>query len=301
MADFLSSGWAWFVALLSVGGLLFCLWLLLASAKTTTMAPDGSTGHVYDGIVELNKPLPRWWLILFVLTVLFSFGYLWLYPGLGVHGGRLGWSQEQQLADEQSAARQRLQPLFAKYQAMDAPQLAQQPEAMAMGQRLFLNHCAQCHGSDAKGSKGFPNLTDADWLWGGSFETVKETITRGRVGQMPALGEAVGSPEQQRNLAHYVLSLSGSAHDSLRAALGRSHYSVCAACHGPKGQGNPALGAPNLSDRIWLHGAGEEAVLAMIRKGKHSEMPGQHKMLSPEQIHVLGAYVLSLSGSVKPK
>lgn len=301
MADFFSSGWGWFIAGITVVGLLFCLWLLMAASSTTAMAADGSTGHIYDeDIVEMNHPLPRWWLILFIITVLFSFAYLWLYPGLVVYDGKLGWTQEGQLAAEQSKARERLQPLFAKYVAMDAPQLAKEPEAMAMGQRLFLNNCAQCHGSDAKGSKGFPNLADGDWLWGGDFATVKHSITEGRVGNMPAMAAAVGTPEEQRNLAHYVLSLSGGAHDSLRAQLGRPKFGVCAACHGAKGQGNPALGAPNLSDRVWLHGWGEEAVMAMIRNGKHNEMPAQKKALSPEQIHVLGAYVLSLSGAVKP-
>lgn len=151
MDDFFSSGWGWFIAIVSVGGLVFCLWLLLASAKTTSMAADGSTGHVYDGdIVEMNNPLPRWWLILFVLTVVFALAYLWLYPGLVVYEGKLGWTQEGQLADEQAKARERVQPLFAKYVAMDEKQLAAEPEAMAMGQRLFLNNCSQCHGSDAK-------------------------------------------------------------------------------------------------------------------------------------------------------
>jgi cytochrome c oxidase cbb3-type subunit 3 len=180
---------------------------------------------------------------------------------------------------------------------MDEAGLIKDEEAMAMGQRLFLNNCAQCHGSDGRGSKGFPNLADGDWLWGGDFATVKLTIQQGREGNMPPMAAAVGNAEDQRNLAHYVLSLSGSPHNALKAQLGQSKFSACAACHGSKGAGNPLLGAPNLSDKTWLHGWGEEAVLAMIQNGKHNVMPAQDKLLSPEQIHVLAAYVKRLSSS----
>lgn len=298
MSDFFSSGWSWFIIIMTVGGLVFCVWLLFAASNTTAMAADGSTGHVYDdNIVEMNNPLPRWWLILFVLTVVFSAVYLWLYPGLGTFKGSLGWSQEGQYQAEQQAAKAKLAPLFAKYAAMDEAGLIKDEEAMAMGQRLFLNNCAQCHGSDGRGSKGFPNLADGDWLWGGEFETVKQTITQGRQGVMPPMAAAVGSAEDQRNLAHYVLSLSNSPHNVLKAQLGQSKFSACAACHGAKGQGNTALGAPNLADKTWLHGWGEEAVLLMIQQGKHNVMPPQDKLLTPEQIHVLAAYVKRLSTS----
>ncbi len=296
MSDFFSSGWSWFIAGVTAAGLGFCLWLLLTSSRTTAMSDDGSTGHVWDeDLREMNNPLPRWWLGLFVITVVFAAVYLVLYPGFGDAPGTLKWSQSGQLAAEQEAATKRLAPLYAKYTSLDAEALSQQPEAMAMGQRLFLNNCAQCHGSDAKGSKGFPNLTDSDWLWGGSFETSQQTIAEGRVGNMPPMAAAVGSSEDQRNLAHYVLSLSGSPHNSLKAQLGRGKFTACAACHGSKGQGNTALGAPNLTDKVWLHGWGEEAVLAAIQNGKHNVMPAQNKLLTPDQIHVLGAYVWSLS------
>lgn len=298
MSDFFSSGWSWFIIATTVGGLVFCVWLLFAASNTTAMAEDGSTGHVYDDdIVEMNNPLPRWWLILFVLTVLFSVLYLWLYPGLGTFKGQLGWSQEGQYQAEQAAAQAKLKPLFAKYVAMDEGALMKDEEAMAMGQRLFLNNCAQCHGSDGRGSKGFPNLADADWLWGGEFATVKQTITEGRQGVMPPMAAAVGNAEDQRNLANYVLSLSGSPHNALKAQLGRDKFAACAACHGPKGQGNTALGAPNLSDKTWLHGWGEEAILNIVQNGKHNVMPAQNKLLSPEQIHVLAAYVKRLSSA----
>ena len=300
MSDFFSSGWSWFIIAVTVGGLVFCIWLLLASSKTTTMSNDGTTGHVWDeDLREMNNPLPRWWLGLFVITVVFAAVYLTFYPGLGDKPGMLKWSQEGQLAAEQAAAKAKLQPLFAKYTAMDADALAQQPEAMAMGQRLFLNNCAQCHGSDGKGSKGFPNLTDADWLWGGELDAIKVSISNGREGVMPALADAVGSSDDQRNLAHYVMSLSGSPHNSLKAQLGKGKFGSCAACHGSQGKGNTALGAPNLTDKIWLHGWGEEAILAMIQNGKHNIMPAQNKLLTPEQIHVLGAYVKSMSNTGK--
>ena len=296
MTDFFSMGWHWFIAGITVAALAFCIWLLLASSKTTTMSDDGTTGHVWDeDLREMNNPLPRWWLGLFVITVLFAAVYLYLYPGLGGAQGSLKWSQEGQWRAEQQAAYTKVAPLYARFTVMGPEELVQQPEAMAIGQRLFINNCAQCHGSDAKGSKGFPNLSDADWLWGGDFAAIKQSITEGREGNMPAMGGAVGGSDDQRNLAHYVLSLSGSAHDSLKAQLGKPKFSACAACHGSKGEGNTALGAPRLNDKVWLHGRGEAAILAMIQNGKHNVMPAQDRLLSPEQIHVLTGYVWGLS------
>lgn len=296
MSDFFSSGWHWYVAALTVLGLAFCLWLLFTSSQTTKMSEDGSTGHVWDeDLREMNNPLPRWWLGLFIITVVFSAIYLALYPGLGQAEGTLKWSSTGQYQAEVEAARAKTAPLYRRLAALDAPALAADAEAMGIGQRLFLNNCAQCHGSDAKGSKGFPNLTDRDWLWGGEFDTIKQTITEGREGQMPPMAAAVGSGEDQRNVAHYVLSLSGGAHNSLKAQLGRDKFAACAACHGMKGEGNVALGAPRLNDKVWLHGWGEEAILAMIQKGKHNVMPAQKALLTPEQIHVLSGYVWSLS------
>ena len=169
---------------------------------------------------------------------------------------------------------------------------------MGIGERLFLNNCAACHGSDARGSKGFPNLTDHDWLWGGEHEQIKTSIAKGRMGNMPSMAAAVGGATEMRNVAHYVLSLSGSPHDEIAAQLGKPKFVVCAACHGPAGKGNPALGAPNLTDKTWLHGWGEQAIVAMITNGKQNQMPAHENRLTPEQIHVLGAYVWNLSQSV---
>ncbi|MFM8863787.1 MAG: cytochrome-c oxidase, cbb3-type subunit III, partial [Limnohabitans sp.] len=186
-------------------------------------------------------------------------------------------------------------PLYARFQAMPVSEVAKDPQAMAIGDRLFMNNCAQCHGSDARGSKGFPNLTDVDWLHGGSPEKIRETLAQGRNGMMPPMAAAVGSPDDVRNVAHYVLSLSGSPHDSLRASLGKSKFGACAACHGSDGKGNTALGAPNLTDDVWLHGWGESAIVAMINNGKNNQMPAQSHKLTEGQIHVLTSYVWGLS------
>lgn len=296
MSDFVSNGWSLFVAAATVLGLALCLALLIIASRRKVMAADNSTGHVWDeDIRELNNPLPRWWMVLFVLTVVFSALYLALYPGLGGYAGRLGWSSTGQFDAEQAKAREAMRAIYARFDGLPVETVARDPQAMGIGERLFANNCATCHGSDAKGSKGFPNLTDNDWLYGGSGETLIETITRGREGTMPPMAAAVGNGEDVRNLAHYVLSLSGSPHNSVAAALGKSRFTACAACHGMDGRGNQALGAPNLTDKVWLHGWGEPAIVAMINNGKHSHMPEHGSRLSPEQIRVLAAYVWGLS------
>jgi cytochrome c oxidase cbb3-type subunit 3 len=260
------------------------------------MAEDNSTGHTWDvDLRELNNPLPRWWMWLFVITVVFAGIYLAFYPGLGSNAGTLGWSAVGQYEAEQERARAAMAPVYASYAAMPAEQLMHEPQAMGIGQRLFLNNCAQCHGSDARGSKGFPNLTDDDWLGAGTPEYIEKTITEGRQGMMPPMAAAVGSSEDVRNVANYVLSLSDSPHNSVAAQLGKPKFVVCAACHGPDGKGNPVIGAPNLTDKIWLHGWGEQAVINMVTQGKVNVMPPQGKLLTPAQIHVLGTYVWSLS------
>lgn len=296
MSDFFSSGWAIFIAAATILGLVACLWLLIVASKRRVMANDNTTGHVWDeDLKELNNPLPRWWMWLFVITVVFSAIYLALYPGLAVTEGSLKWSSTGQYDKEQDRAKQAMAPIYARYVSMSADELAKDAEAMGIGARLFLNNCAQCHGSDGRGSKGFPNLTDADWLYGGSPEKIVESITQGRAGNMPPMAAAVGTGEDVRNVAHYVLSLSGSAHNSVYAQLGKPKFATCAACHGADGKGLQALGAPNLTDKIWLHGWGEEAIVSIINNGKVNVMPAQDKLLTPEQIHVLAAYVGSLS------
>lgn len=294
MSDFFSQGWAIYIAAAVILGLVGCLWLLLVASKRKVMAGDNSTGHVWDeDLKELNNPLPRWWVGLFILTVVFSGVYLTFYPGLGNAAGTLGWSSAGQYQAEQDKAKAAMEPVYAAFMGQGAEALAKDPKAMGIGERLFINNCAACHGSDGRGSKGFPNLTDGDWLYGGSFEKVKETITGGRNGNMPPMAAAVGSADDVRNVANYVLSLSGSPHNAAAAAAGQPKFVACAACHGPDGKGNQAIGAPNLTDKIWLHGFGEEAVMAMINHGKNNVMPAQAARLSEAQIHVLAAYVLS--------
>jgi cytochrome c oxidase cbb3-type subunit 3 len=297
MSDFVDGFWSMYVAGATLVGIVACLLLLWLTARKKVASPaDNTPGHVWDGdLTEMNNPLPLWWVGLFIATVVFSLLYLVAYPGLGSYQGELQWSTRGEYEAEVREARKELEPLYAKFTARQPEDLAGDPAAMAVGERLFMNNCAQCHGSDARGSKGFPNLTDTDWLHGGTPEKIVETITKGRVGSMPPMAAAVGSPEDVKNVAHYVLSLSNSPHDSLRAQLGRSKFTACAACHGPGGKGNPAIGAPNLSDDTWLHGWGEQAIVAMINNGKTNEMPAQEGKLTDAQIHVLASYVWGLS------
>ncbi len=300
MSDFVNSGWALFVAGTTIAGLLLCLVLLAIASRREVMSNDNTTGHVWDeDLVELNNPLPRWWMWLFVITVVFAAVYLAFYPGLGSNKGSLGWTSVGQFEAEQDKARAAMAPVYAKFTAMKAEQLAQDTTAMGIGGRLFLNNCAQCHGSDGRGSKGFPNLTDNDWLGAGTPDYIEKTIAEGRQGMMPPMAAAVGSSDDVKHVANYVLSLSGSAHNSVAAQLGKDKFAVCAACHGADGKGNAALGAPNLSDRIWLHGWGEAAVVAMVTHGKTNVMPAQARLLTPDQIHVLAAYVWNLSQTTK--
>jgi cytochrome c oxidase cbb3-type subunit 3 len=296
MSDFFNSGWSLYVAGITVVSLIFCLVVLIVASRRKVMADDNTTGHVWDeDLQELNNPLPRWWAGLFLVTIAFAVIYLALYPGLGSNKGTLDWTSTGQHSAEMEKARAQMAPLYAKFVSQPAEALAKDPQAMAIGERLFANNCAQCHGADARGSKGFPNLTDNDWLHGGTHDKIKETITGGRVGNMPPMAAAVGTPEDVKNVAQYVLSLSGAPHNEVAAQLGKAKFAVCAACHGPDGKGMQAVGSANLTDKIWLHGYGEQAIIDMINNGKTNIMPAQASRLSPEQIHVLGAYVWSLS------
>ena len=298
MSDFFSSGWSVFVAVATVVSLIACLVLLAFASRRKPMASDNSTGHVFDeDLVEMNNPLPLWWAVLFVLTVLFSFVYVYAFPGLGSSPGTLGWTSRGELAADQAKVAASMATNYAQYAQLPAEALTRDMAAMAIGQRLFINNCATCHGSDARGSKGFPNLTDNDWLHGGTPEKIEETITLGRTGAMPPMAAAVGDTRDVHDLANYVMSLSGDPHNPIAAAAGRKKFTVCAACHGTDGKGNPALGAPNLADKVWLHGWGEAAIVDMIEHGKTSVMPGQAGRLTPAQIHLLASYVWSLSQS----
>ncbi len=301
MADFTSDFWSIYIAVLTILGILGCAVLLFAQAKAKIVLKDGqdpkTTGHVYDGLEEYNNPMPRWWMGLFVLTIVFGLAYLVLYPGLGSFAGTLGWRSVGQYEAEQAKAEAEYGPLFAKYQQTDLKQLAADPQARAMGERLFLTYCAQCHASDARGNKGYPNLADKDWLWGGDPETIKTTILKGRTGMMPPMGAAIGSDKDIENVAHYVLSLSGSASDPIKAAFGKEKFAACAACHTAAGTGNQALGAPNLTDKTWLYGGSARAVMEAIRSGRTNTMPAFEEFLGDAKVHLLTAYVWGLSNT----
>ena len=297
MSDFTSNFWSVFVTGVTVVSIVACLLLLWFSGKAKAMTTsDNTTGHVWDGdLREMNNPLPRWWAWLFVITIVFALVYLWLYPGLGTYAGKFAWSSTGQHQSEVDKGNADVAPLYAKYAAMKPEDVAKDAKAMAIGERLFMNTCAQCHGSDARGNKGIPNLTDNDWLGGGTPDVIKNNITKGRIGMMPPMAAAVGTADDVKNVANYVLSLSGSPHDSLRASLGKPKFVVCAACHGPDGKGVQAIGSANLTDDIWLHGYGEAAIIAMVNNGKTNQMPAQGDKFTPEQIHVLASYVWGLS------
>jgi cytochrome c oxidase cbb3-type subunit 3 len=300
MSDFTSSFWPMFITVISVGGVIGCALLLWLTSKIKATSPNGdnTNGHVWDETLrEMNNPLPRWWVWMFIITIVFSLFYFAAYPAIGTYAGKLGWTQVKQYEQEMEAANKTIAPLYAKFAAMPVEELATNPEAKAIGERIFMNNCAQCHGSDAHGSRGFPNLTDKDWIYGGSPEKIAETLTNGRVGMMAPMAAAVGTEDDVKNVAHYVLSLSNSDHDATRAAAGKEKFAVCAACHGADGTGNQSIGAPNLADNIWLHGAGEEAIIKRINEGKVNQMPAQGTKFSPEQIHVLAAYVFGLSNN----
>jgi cytochrome c oxidase cbb3-type subunit 3 len=303
MSDFFNNFWSVYIAAVSLIGILGCfLLLVLVARRKVVPSADNTTGHVWDeDLRELNNPMPKWWMGLFVITVVFSLAYLVAYPGLGSFKGELDWTQYGAYDKEMEKARVDLEPMYAKFVSMPTEEMAKDPQAMAIGERLFMNNCAQCHGSDARGSKSFPNLSDGDWLHGGTPDKIKETIINGRIGVMPPMAAAVGSAEDVRNVAHYVLSLSGSPHDAVKASQGKSKFVACAACHGMDGKGNQALGAPNLTDDIWLHGWGESVIVDMVNHGKMNEMPAQKDKLTEAQIAVLASYVWGLSNASAQK
>jgi cytochrome c oxidase cbb3-type subunit 3 len=298
MSDFTSNFWGIYISSITVVGIVACLVLLFVTGRIkASTAADNTTGHVWDGdLREMNNPLPRWWSYMFVFTVIFSLVYLVMYPGLGSYKGTLGWTSDKLHADEVAKGNAEIAPIYAKFMSMKPEDVAKDAQAMAIGERLFSNNCAQCHASDARGNKGFPNLTDGDWLHGGTPEKIKETITGGRIGNMPPIAAAVGSADDVKNVAQYVLSLSGLPHDSARAALGQEKFVICAACHGADGKGMQAVGSANLTDKIWLHGPGnEKTILDMVNNGKVNVMPAQGGRLTEAQIHVLTAYIWGLS------
>lgn len=297
MSDFSSEFWNYYVSIITLVSIAACAILLWAMSTQRVVAKKVETmGHVWDeNLAEFNNPLPNWWRWLFYITIVFGVLYLVFYPGLGRFAGTFGWTSHGQYDEEQIAAAKNYGPLFAKYAAMDIPSVAADPQAREIGQRLFLNYCSQCHASDARGGRGFPNLTDTDWLYGGDPAAIQATITSGRAGIMPPLGAALGE-DGIRNVANYVLSLSGLEHDAALAANGKETFvTICAACHGAEGKGNPALGAPNLTDRVWLYGSSLTTISETIRNGRTNKMPAWGEFLGDAKTHLLTAYVWGLS------
>ena len=302
MADFTSGFWGIYITVLTIVSVFGCAWLLWSqSTIKTAVSKDGhveTTGHSWDeGLEELNNPMPRWWMWLFYITIVFGCIYLALYPGLGNFAGKLGWTSRGEYQEELKVADAEYGPLFAKFQNTDMKLLAANPHAKAIGQRLFLTYCAQCHGSDARGNKGYPNLTDNDWLYGGDPETIKTTLLKGRNGIMPPMGAAMGSDKDIEHVAHYVLSLSGSASDPIKASFGKEKFGACVACHGVEGKGNPELGAPNLSDKTWLYGGSVATIMETIRGGRNNVMPAFGEFLGEAKVHLLASYVWGLSNN----
>lgn len=300
----MTSFWSWYVTLLSLGTIAALVWLLLATRKG--QRPDSTeetVGHSYDGIEEYDNPLPRWWFMLFVGTVIFALGYLALYPGLGNWKGVLpgyegGWTQVKEWQREMDKAEEQYGPLYAKYAAMPVEEVATDPQALKMGGRLFASNCSVCHGSDAKGAYGFPNLTDNDWLWGGEPETIKTTILHGRQAAMPAWKDVIGE-EGIRNVAGYVRSLSGrDTPEGITVDIeqGQKIFATnCVVCHGPEAKGVAAMGAPNLTDNVWLYGSSFAQIQQTLRYGRNGRMPAQEAILGNDKVHLLAAYVYSLS------
>jgi len=300
MSDFNSEFWNWYIILPTILGILWCFWLIWwmsrSPANTENKEAD-ETGHVWDGdLREFNNPLPRWWLGMFYITLVFGMIYLALYPGLGAYKGIFGWSSAQTYETEMAQAKATYGPLFEKYQSQNLVAVSQDKQARKMGDRLFLNHCATCHGSDARGARGFPNLRDADWLWGGEPGTIKQTILDGRQGMMPAWEGPLGGEAGVSNMTEYVLSLAGRDHDASAAASGKAQFNIfCVACHGSDAKGNPALGAPNLTDKTWLHGASKVRIHETIAKGRQGHMPAHRKFLGDAKVHLIAAYVYGLA------
>ncbi len=296
MADFTSPFWHWFVVIVSLLGILVLFPLIYKNRGNKPSGTLETMGHVWDDdLEEYNNPLPGWWLNLFVVTLVFGLIYLILYPGLGHFQGILGWSSKGQYEQEIQAASEQYDPLYQHYASMDIRTLGTHPEALKSGRRLFSNYCAACHGSDARGARGFPNLRDNEWLYGGEPDQIYRSILDGRSGVMPAWGPALGE-EGVENVTHYILALGNREHDGALAEAGQQQYrQFCVACHQEDGTGNQLLGAPNLKDRIWQYGGSRETIRESIANGRHGVMPAHGEFLGAERVHLLSAYVYSLS------
>jgi len=296
MADFNSEFWHWYITILTILSILACLWLLRWMTKGFKKSDKvEDTGHVWDGdLTELNNPLPRWWLGLFYITIVFSGFYLLLYPGLGKFEGILGWTSQGAYEEEVAKMEAQVGPLFERYQNTSILDLTKDETALKVGARLYINYCSTCHGSDARGAR--PNLRDGDWIWGGTPADIKTTIMHGRQAAMPAWEAALGGERGVDEVAQYILSLSGRATITELASKGKAKFEIfCVACHGADGKGNTAIGAPNLTDDTWLYGGSLTRISESVAKGRSGKMPAQGDFLGEAKVHLLSAYVYSLS------
>jgi cytochrome c oxidase cbb3-type subunit 3 len=291
----MSSFWSLWIIVLTIVTLIGIVWILFANRKSKNTGPDATTGHEYDGIEEYDNPLPAWWFYMFVVTIIFSIGYLIAYPGMGNFKGVLNWTQVNQWQAEIDKAEKKYGAIFAEYSAMPVEEVAQNPKALKMARRMFANNCSQCHGSDARGSYGFPNLTDEEWLYGGDPAQIRASITQGRTGAMLAWGPILGE-QGVLDVSNYVLSLSGREVDETSAAAGQEKFTMmCVSCHGVEGKGNVLFGAPDLTNNIWLYGGSPGLIQRTINGGRNGVMPAHKDVLSEEKIHLLTAFVYSLS------
>lgn len=295
----MSTFWSIWISVIVLGTIFGCVWLLWATRKsqTTDTETDRTMGHSFDGIEEYDNPLPKWWFHLFIATCVFGLGYLALYPGLGNYPGLLGWTSANQWEAEVAEADEKFGEIYAQFGSTPIPELAQNDDAMKIGQRLYANNCSVCHGTAARGQVGFPNLTNDDWLWGGEPDQIWHSIAKGRQGYMPAKGTMPNMTSQQVDqVVNFVLSYSGRERDAQAAEAGAQVYAqACAACHGADGKGMTALGAPNLTDNIWLYGSTYEWIRETVEHGRQNEMPAQEGRLTDDQIQIVSAYVYSLS------
>ena len=291
----MTSFWSMWIIILTSITIVGITWILFANRKREEQPADKTTGHEYDGIQEYDNPLPAWWFYMFVLTIVWGVGYLIIYPGMGNFPGILGWTQIQQHDNAVAAADEKFRAMRDRYVALPIEEIASDPAVRKMGMRMFGNNCAQCHGADAKGSYGFPNLTDGDWIYGGDPETIKATLINGRQAAMPAWGSILGD-QGIADVTKYVLSLNGREADEAQVAAGAKVFETyCVACHAADGTGNPALGAPNLANGIWLYGGTEEQIAHSLRAGRNGHMPSFKDTLSEDKIHILTAYVYGLN------
>lgn len=300
---FESTFWDWFITILTLGGILG-VYILIVWVNTDRPKDDEDVetmGHTWDGdLQEFNNPLPMWWLNMFYLTMIFGVVYLVLYPGLGSFKGLLGWSQVAQYEQEIDTAKSKFDPIYNQYKNQPIEELVQNEGALKIGQRLYMTYCTVCHGSDAKGTRGYPNLTDNDWLYGGTPANIKASIMTGRNGVMPAAETNGLAPEDVPNVVQYVLSLSGrEGVDEAAAAKGKEKFAVCSACHLPTGEGNQMLGAPNLTDDIWLYGGSPARITETLTQGRQGQMPAHGEFLGEAKVHLVAAYIYSLSNKEK--